>query len=68
MKWLPPNGSSQHSENKRYCVVEANSKQWVAYELAPTTGQELAVKPTAAEAKQACEDHEDFLIAARKRA
>lgn len=63
MKWLlPTTGGVQHSADKRYCIVKANERDWVAYELAPTTGTELAVKRTDAEARAACEAHERLLV------
>lgn len=58
MKWLNPNGATQHTADHRYAVVQATEHNWVAYELGPTTGVELGVKPTDEQARQVCEDHE----------
>lgn len=68
MKWLNPNGATQHTADKRYCVVQATEGNWIAYELGQTTGEELGVKPTDAEARQVCEEHEELLITMRRRA
>jgi hypothetical protein len=69
VKWDPPTATVQWSADKRYIVVEANSKDWVAYEATPfQTAMELGVKSSAAEARKACEDHEEFLVSMRKRA
>ena len=68
MKWLNSNGTAQHSSDRKYVVVEANSQQWVGYELGPTAGTELGVGKTAEEARQLCEDHETMLQSMRRRA
>lgn len=68
MKWLPPNGSTQGTQCGKYVVVKANDRDWVAYDLAPTTGKELAVKASDELARKACEDHEDLLASLSKRA
>ena len=68
VKWLPPNGTTQHSIDHKYVVVEANSQQWIGYELGPTAGTELGVVKTAEEARQLCEDHETMLQSMRRRA
>lgn len=68
MKWLPPAGSTQHSADGRYVIVQANTQHWVAYQLHSTTATELSVKPTDAEARTVCDTHESQLIAARKSA
>lgn len=68
MKWEKPSGSTQATSDGRYLIVQANERDWVAYELAPTTGQELAVKRTDEEARAACESHEALLVSMRKRA
>lgn len=66
MKWLPAVGSTQGTACGKYVIVQANERDWVAYELAPTTGKELAVKPTDGEARQACEDFEREMTALRR--
>jgi hypothetical protein len=58
MKWDKPDGSVQWSAGKRYCVVQANSRDWIPYEMGPTTGRDLGTKPTAAEARELCEARE----------
>lgn len=57
MKWDPPDGSVQFSADKRYSVVRANSKDFIAYRMNSTTAEELGVKSTDAEARHCCEDH-----------
>lgn len=64
MKWDKPNGSTQHTVDRRYCIVQAVEGTWIAYELGPTIGNEIGMKPTDAEAREVCEDYE----ALRKRA
>ena len=67
MKWLPPQGSTQGTADERYVIVQANSKDWIAYALTPfATSDELAVKPSAAEAREVCEDHEREMVAMRR--
>ena len=71
MKWLPVNGSVQHgigAGGRRYSVVEANSKDFVAYELGATTGIDLGTKPSAEEAREVCEDRERYMESLRRRA
>ena len=69
MNWLPPSGAIQRSSDGKYLVVEANSKDWVAYEATPfVTATDLGVKHSAAEARKLCEDHEALMVSLRKRA
>lgn len=68
MKWLPPNGSTQHSADHKYAVVEAVTAHFVAYQLGPTTGEDLGWGPTDADAREICEDRERYLQSQRKRA
>jgi len=58
VKWNRPTGSVQQTADDRFCIVQATEHNWVAYELGPTTGVELGVKPTDEQARQVCEDHE----------
>lgn len=58
MKWNKPNLPTQSTVDGRYCIVQATGDNWIAYKLHHTTGEELGVKPTDAEARQLCEDHE----------
>lgn len=55
MKWAEPNGSVQFSADKKYSVVKANSRDWIAYEMGYTTAKELGVKPNDVEARECCE-------------
>jgi hypothetical protein len=58
MKWDKPNGSTQHSADKRYVVVQANSQDWIAYRLTGfATGEEVGTRKSEEAARQACEDH-----------
>ena len=67
MKWLPLQGSTQGTADERYVIVQANSKDWIAYAVTPfATGDELGVKPTPAEAREVCEDHEREMVAMRR--
>lgn len=69
MKWDKPTATVQWSADKRYLVVEANSKDWVAYEATPfVTATELGVKPSAEEARGLCEEHEAIVVSMGKRA
>ena len=69
MKWLPPNGSTQHTADGRYAVVQATSQHWVAYKLTPYgTGEDLGNKPTDADARGLCESHEAELVRRMRRA
>lgn len=68
MKWLPPNGSTQHSADGKYAVVQAVTEHFVAYQLGPTTGDDLGWSPTAEGARDMCEDRERYLQSQRKRA
>ena len=69
MKWDPPTATVQWSADKRYLVVEANSKDWVAYEATPfVTATDLGVKHSAEEARKLCEDHEALMVSLKRRA
>lgn len=66
MKWNKPAGCTQGTTCGNYVIVQANSKDWIAYALSPyNVGAELGVKSTDAEARQLCEDHERELVALR---
>lgn len=67
MKWLPPAGCTQHSADGRYVVVQANSKDWIAYEMHATTARELGVRDTDLKARAACEAEEARLTASHRR-
>ena len=66
MKWDKPNGSVQWSTCRKFCIVQANSMDWIAYEMGLTTGKELAVRPTDEAARTACEDYEREMTALRR--
>lgn len=57
MKWEKPTGSTQHSSDGNYCIVQANSQDWVAYRMHFTTAHDLGARKSEAEARQCCEDH-----------
>lgn len=58
MKWDKPSHPTQHSSDRRYCVVQATEGNWIAYRMGPTTGEELGIKPTDIQARQLCEADE----------
>lgn len=62
MKWLPPSGSTQHSADGRYVVVQANSQDWIAYQLHATTAKDLGTRDTDEKARAVCEAHEAQLM------
>jgi hypothetical protein len=66
MKWLPPDGSTQHSADKRYCIVKAaeTGPVWIAYRMAISTGEQIGSTNSDELARQLCEDD----AALRKRA
>lgn len=69
MKWLPPTGSTQGTQCGRYVIVQANSKDWVAYDIAlSTAARELGVRDTDLRARAVCEAEEARLMASRRRA
>lgn len=70
IKWLPPNGGTQATKCGRYVIVQANSQDWIAYDIAAgTTGQEIGSRKSDADARALCEAAERSLMAAtRKRA
>lgn len=68
MKWEKPQGSTQHTTDGRYCIVQANSQDWVAYELtAFGAAKDLATKPTDEDARKVCEAYEAQLTASHRR-
>jgi hypothetical protein len=67
VKWDKPAGSTQHSADGRYAIVQANSQDWVAYELHATTGKELGRSDYDEEARKICETHEAQLQAPHRR-
>ena len=68
MKWLTPVGSTQTTADGQYAVVEAITDHFIAYQLGPTTGEDLGWSPTQEGGREICEDHERYLQSQRKRA
>jgi hypothetical protein len=65
VKWLAPDGSTQHSACKRYCIVYGHTGPiWIAYRMAITTGEQIGSTNSDELARQLCEDD----AALRKRA
>lgn len=60
MKWLPATPPTQHTADRRYCIVQATeSGNWVAYRMHATTGEPIGVaQPTDIQARNLCEQHE----------
>jgi len=67
VKWEKPAGSTQHSSDGRYVIVQANTQHWVAYQLHATTATDLGTSETDLKARALCEAHESQLIAAHRR-
>ena len=68
MKWLPPTGSTQASSCGRYVVVQANSQDWVAYDISSrTAAQDLGAAQSDADARELCESAERALLALSRR-
>lgn len=68
MKWEKPQGSTQHTTDGRYCIVQANSQDWVAYQLTPYgTGKDLGTRPSDAEARTLCDLYETQLQTEHRR-
>jgi hypothetical protein len=67
MKWDKPAGSTQHTTDGRYVIVQANSQDWIAYQLHATTAKDLGTRDTDLKARALCEAHESQLIAAHRR-
>lgn len=68
MKWDKPNGSTQHTVDRRYCIVEAVKGTWIAYKLGPTTGKDLGPADTDERARSICERYEREYTDTRSRA
>lgn len=66
MKWLTPDGSKQTTADGKYAVVEAVTDHFVAYQLGPTTGEDLGWAATSEEAREICEDRERYLQSVRR--
>jgi hypothetical protein len=70
MKWLPPTGSTQGTACGRFVIVQANSKDWIAYDVSlVTAAHEIGSCNNDADARALCEAAERALMsAARKHA
>jgi hypothetical protein len=68
MKWDKPNGATQHTVDRRYCIVEAVKGTWIAYALGPTTGDEIGPADTEERARALCERRERENSETRRRA
>lgn len=66
MKWDKPDIPTQHSTDKRYCIVRAMEGIWHAYHIpkGATVAEQLGIANCEEEARQLCEDDEPL----RKRA
>jgi hypothetical protein len=66
MKWLNPNGPTQHSSDYKYAVVRATEDNWIAYVLGPTAGEDLGTRDTAERARALCEQRHNMLVSQRR--
>jgi hypothetical protein len=66
VKWLPSEGSKQTTADGKYAVVEAVTEHFIAYQLGPTTGEDLGWAATAEDAREICEDRERYLNSVRR--
>ncbi len=67
MKWDKPTGSVQQTSCGRYVIVQANSQDWVAYQMGFTCANDVGTRNSDAAARECCEEHEKQLIAAHRR-
>ena len=67
MKWDKPNGSVQQTADGRYVIVQANSQDWVAYQMGYTCAKDLGTRETDLKARALCEAHESQCVAAHRR-
>lgn len=68
MKWDKPTGAVQYSSNRAYCVVQANSQNWIAYQMGITTAEDLGTTDTDERARALCEERENRSESARRKA
>lgn len=66
MKWDKPTGAVQYSANRAYCVVQANSQDWVAYQMGITTAEDLGTRDSDERARALCEERENTLVSRRR--
>ena len=63
-----PSGSTQGTADGRYVIVQANSKDWVAYDIGlGTAAQEIGTRNSEADARALCESAERALMASVRR-
>lgn len=57
MKWDKPNGSVQYSADRRYIVMQANTKDWIAYRVSGfgTSAEKLGERHDDEAARACCE-------------
>lgn len=68
MKWDKPAGATQSTVDGRYLVMQANSKDWVAYDTTLSTAtKELGTRDTDLKARAVCEAEEARLMASMRR-
>jgi len=67
MKWDKPNGSVQQTACGRYVIVQANSQDWVAYQMGYTCAKDLGTRDSDLKARACCEAYEAQLQAAHRR-
>lgn len=67
MKWDRPLGSTQSTTDGRYVIVQANSRDWVAYQMGYTIVNELGVRDSDLKARACCEAYEAQSTAAHRR-
>jgi hypothetical protein len=67
VKWDKPEGSTQRTADGRYCIVQANSQDWIAYLMGYTTAKDLGTRDSDLKARAVCEAHEAQLQAAHRR-
>jgi hypothetical protein len=58
MKWDKVTPPTQHTADKRYCIVQATEQIWIAYRMGPTTGEEIGAASDEEGARRVCERHE----------
>ena len=63
MKWLPATGATQMSSDGKYLVMQANSKDWIAYAL--NERADLGTVGASEDAQALCESHSRANLTAR---
>lgn len=66
MKWDKPTGAVQYSADRAYCVVQANSQHWIAYQMGITTAEDLGTTDTDERARALCEERENGRLSSRR--